>query len=191
MKSALRLASLASGTREAVIEACYRKLTADRKDGFLFNDDVLDLDELLPSEQDEEDGAEDEDAEKFLSCLQRESVLLDPEAPPPMPTSQEAAALELADLPDKEQLEALIEEPETLKEIPVEPEPRRSAPGDRMPMTLGEALQWRGCQFNSLFRLSVRLRSSPGGTDTPWVKNARNVRRASQNLNWHQCLGSL
>ena len=58
-----------------------------------------------------------------------------------------------------------------------------------LPSTLKEAMDAGGCRFNALFRLSVKLRSSKGGCDVPWVPNARNARRSSKKLNWHQHLG--
>ena len=37
----------------------------------------------------------------------------------------------------------------------------------------------------------LRLRTARGGVDTKWLINARNARKSSKKLNWHQHLGLL
>ena len=59
---------------------------------------------------------------------------------------------------------------------------------DHFPSCFVEALDDSGDEWNSLFRLLVKMRSAPGGVDTRFIANARHMRRSSGNLNWHQPL---
>ena len=189
LKSVLQLAAMTSGQSEASIESAYRKLCQTREDAFLFKDDELEEDEILPQDVPEENGQDDNEAEKFLGCLAQERSFLDPEVDSALPPEAEALEAEWADISNSDQFKTLLQDPESLLECPKPVKDKEVQSGESMPWNLMDALRCKGCPFNALFRLAVRLRSHRGGCDTPWVPKARNVRRASKNLNWHQLLG--
>lgn len=91
----------------------------------------------------------------------------------------------LAGVPDRDLIEELLEKPAVLE--PFGSEQARSArkrgrqgPKERtLPSTLREALTTKGCMFNSIFRLRLRLRSLRGGLDSGFLKNGQNTRKAA------------
>ena len=194
LTSVFRLASLLTGKSEAAVESQYRKtchrLTPDK---FLFEDEEIDDDELMPGEMPSREDKPPEDrneALQVLECLQSETVFVDPEMPEELDASN-VPDPDWNDVSDQAQFQTLLEQPEVMLPDSVDKalSPQGHETGERMPWTLREALSMNGCPFNALFRLTVRIRSSRGGIDCSWVRNARHVRRASQNLNWHQLLG--
>lgn len=119
---------------------------------------------------------------ELLNGLQRETPFLDPQGGnEPMPSYADDDS-DLEKMACKEQLKDMLKPPEGGNSATVEP-------SDKMPSTLLAAMTESGCRWNSLFRFIVRLRSAKGGCDTRWISHAKNVRRASVKLNWHQLLG--
>ena len=112
LTSVLRLASFASGTTTSVLEAAYRKTCASTSsERFLFADEDLEDDELSDSEQVPDVS---NDAEKFLQQLQNETVFTDPNAETEVPDEEKIIDMELADVPDQDQMRKLLEQPEAL-----------------------------------------------------------------------------
>ena len=99
-----------------------------------------------------------------------------------------SADLEWKEISDASQLRQLLETVNAAEPFGHETalSPDRRGKGDTMPSTLAEALRTKGCVFNALFRLSVRLRSTKGGMDVSWIPNAKNIRKAAKGLNWFQ-----
>ena len=188
LTAVLRLASLASDTKTSVLEAAYRKACASTpSERFLFADEELEDDEFSDSEN-----APDieNEAEQFLQQLQTETVFNDPNVETEVPDEEKIVDMELAKVPDQQQMRRLLEKPEALvsHEEASAPPQQSTGSGEFMPWSLGDALDLQGDTFNGLFRFAVRLRSARGGCDTNWVRHGRNLRRASTSLNWHQFL---
>lgn len=102
------------------------------------------------------------------------------------------ADADLDGVPDRKLLEDLLKEKNAAEPFGEESAavPEMRAQGDDLPNSLLEAMNLRGCMFNALFRLAVRLRSARGGCDLGFAPNPRNCRRAAKNLNWLQHLCS-
>ena len=130
------------------------------------------------------------EAEQFLQQLQTETVFNDPNVETEVPDEEKIVDMELAKVPDQQQMRRLLEKPEALvsHEEASAPPQQSTGSGEFMPWSLGDALDLQGDTFNGLFRFAVRLRSARGGCDTNWVRHGRNLRRASTSLNWHQFL---
>lgn len=188
-RGALKLAAFCTGKSEDAIENAYRKWC---NSGTCFQED-----EPLPEEEvaetcmdaggAEEDAANNE-CHEVLSTVQRESVFVDPEGQAPE-IPQEVLEDAFRKVSNKENLESLFTtEPSDVKESLAT---RKVEEGpSTMPTTLLEAMSTSGDIFNSLFRLSVKLRSKQGGVDTRWLGDGKKVRQLSRKLNWHQFLGS-
>ena len=191
--SALELVSFASGIKVKVLESAYKKWCADVNPVLFEQEEDDDFPEEMEEDElqaREEQEAEGSDCMKLLSCLQRETVFVDPDLEIST-KDMEARDLEMENVVEGQQLKALVEKPEVLE--PEQPEKTCSPKGheshERMPTTVKEALAAKGDTFNALFRLAVRLRCAKGGVDTMFVKNARGCRRSSHKLNWHHHLG--
>lgn len=183
-----------------VIEKAYQE--ACEVDGpFAQQDETMDDDEQASVEartmdaENAQDNDESNQNESFnvLTSMQQETVFLDPDFEGDTDTVSMASGVDatLKGVSDKDQFTKLmsVSEPE-LAEQKVDG-PAKANQGEKMPWTLLEAMvDTKGCRFNALFRLAVRLRSAPGGCDTPWIRNGRSVRRHGSGLNWHQLLGS-
>ena len=191
--SALELVSLASGIKVKALESAYKRWCAE-SNPVLFEQEE---DDEFPEEMEEdemqardEQEAEGSECMKLLSCLQRETVFVDPELE--ISTKEmETRDLEMETIVEGQELKTLVEKPEVLD--PEQPEkmcsPKGHESNERMPCTVKEALAAKGDAFNALFRLAVKLRCAKGGVDTMFVKNARGCRRSSHKLNWYQPLG--
>lgn len=180
LKAALQLVAFTSEKTEKQLEADYRKMCRDTPDE-PFGQDELDCEEV--EEAMEKAVCQEECADpvfNLVTAIQRETVFNDPEE-----GCEEPANRSGMEDPDIDSMADKVEIKELLKEPGVEDHNNIQ----EMPSTLLEAMQSRGCTWNALFRLIVRLRSAPGGCDTRWVPHARHVRRTSLKLNWHQCLG--
>lgn len=181
LKAALQLVAFTSEKTEKQLEAEYRKRCNDSQDD-PFGQDELDGDEA--EEVLERAVCEEEAVDpvfNLVSTIQRETIFNDPEEEFGEPENRSGIDdPEIDRMADKEEFKELLKEPEVDKDDSTEEE---------LPSTLLEALQSRGCTWNALFRFIVRLRSAPGGCDTRWVPHARQVRRTSLTLNWHQFLG--
>ena len=94
--------------------------------------------------------------------------------------SQEIPDPDLADAPDREKFEKILQPTS---------EPAQQIDTAGLPSTLRDAISRPGDLFNALWRYAVKLRSVPGGCDTGFLPNGQNCRRASRKLNWHQSLG--
>ena len=105
--------------------------------------------------------------------------------------SQKATELEFREVPDAEALRKLLEQANMAEPFGSEAarSPLRADRGNELPSTLAEALRTKGCMFNALYRLALRLRNTKGGMDTGFLPNALNCRRAARTLNWYQYLG--
>ena len=193
--ASLLLVSRCTGEKPDKLEEMYRKCCGD--DVFKLSAD-MEADEVMPEEELEQDPGKDQQeppppqqaCEKFLLDFagHNDATLVfnqNLEEPQPQPES------ELDGLPDQETLERLMEEKNPEEQFGHEcaRSPKLSKKGNALPSSLREAMAMPGCMFNSLMRLSVRLRSAKGGCDVQFLPNAKNCRRASQKLNWFQCLG--
>ena len=105
--------------------------------------------------------------------------------------SRKAAEYDFKEVSDAEQLRNLLEQANMAEPFGGEAarSPHRAEKGNELPSTLAEALRTKGCMFNALYRLALRLRSSKGGMDTGFLPNALNCRRAARTLTWYQQLG--
>ena len=174
-----------------VIETAYQK--ACEFDGpFGQPDETMDDDEQESMEartRDAENEPNQNESFKVLTSMQQETVFLDPDLENDGPSiAAEGADATLKGVSDKDQFMKLmsVSDPEKTPDSTA-----KADQGEKMPWTLLEAMTYaRGCRFNALFRLAVRLRSAPGGCDTPWIRNGRTVRRHGSGLNWHQLHGS-
>ena len=178
-KAALKLVAWAGNKSEKNLEEVYRHFCAESGSEafdsvFVEEDEIDDYADFDLKNQSGHDVAHE-----VLQQVQHETVFVDP------------------DIEDKENLigRAETEDPdlhEILKKSDTESEKSAVCPaGEVMPATLQEAMNSRGCTWNALFRLLVRLRSAKGGSDSRWISNPRRSRRASTTLNWHQCLGAI
>ncbi|CAK9003093.1 ZnF_CDGSH domain-containing protein [Durusdinium trenchii] len=191
LKAALALASKCSGVKEPFLEASYRKLC--EYEGSFQMDFEPEPDEM---EFQAEDAVADQkpDCLSLLTRLQEESRRVMEEAHQteepnaPEPTQPREIEVDLQDLPDKAELIGLCEKENV--QCPFRSEtsvsPKGRAKDDYLPSTLTEALQMKGDMWNNLFRLVLRIRSTKGGCDVGFLRNARNCRRAAKTLNWHQ-----
>ena len=195
--SSLKLVSMCSDFAESRLDKMYRK--ACENDGAYFasgDDEDVDEDELDELEQQPiGDQSEGNPCLDFLEEMQNEHALLEKEDEPMAedatqpPETQKDNEFDLNGVPDKEQLQSLLDKPNALEPFGLEcsRSPQQGDKGAELPSTLAEALDLPGSDlFNHLFRLIIRLRSARGGIDVGQIKNARNVRRASKNLSWHQ-----
>ena len=180
--SALRLVSKTSGYDEGELERMYRTAC---KDGCFqaWSDAALDADEL--PEEKQEDGADQ--CFELVDRIRREMKFSDPDT-----TLAEEADVDIED-PEKDEFKDmpcgnLIE---AMLEASFEEDSAETA---KNPRTLMQAIDRSAREsdhvfWNSLWRLSLHLRSSVGGMDQGWIPNAKNCRVASRDLNWHQWLG--
>lgn len=193
LSSTLALVSKCSGFKEAELEKAYR--SSCEEGGFKLRSDLK-----PPEEEDEEAGDEQAEPEdecfRFIQGLRQESAILSEESQPAVDLDMDSECAvpdELKGMPDQEQMENLLDKPSVMDPFRTEQSvsPRHRVRGkEELPTTLTDAMSMKGCMFNALFRLSVRLRSSRGGLDTGFIANARNARKASRSLNWHQRPGN-
>ena len=122
---------------------------------------------------------------KVLTQLVGETMFVDPESDHEnVPDADEELAFNLVS--DRNNIESLFNH-----EAPHSCAARKEEEGSQsMPKTLLEAFAVKTDTFNSLFRLSVRLRCQSGGIDTKWIANSTKLRSKGSKLNWHQCLGT-
>ena len=195
MKAALELASWCSKVPTEKLEKWYQDYCAV---GFWDTEnDALEEDELEMGDEELacEETAKNECTE-FLDALQAETVepsafkVGDEQAESTEERHSETVDNDLAGVPDREQLEELMEKPAILE--PFGSEQSRSGRKRRpLPGTLRHALANKGCRLNSIFRLCLRLRSMRGGLDSGFLKNPQNTRRAASALNWYQPHGKI
>jgi len=184
-KAALSLAALCSGHTEKQLEASYRKYCAEG--GLEGTDETMEVEEEVFDKLGEEHEEENE-CMKVLHAVTQETIFVDPDEDPEGDQSQitsdptELNFKRVMEKADKENWDQL------LGAGAVESSAQSSEKKQRNPTTLGEVFVRPGCVWNSLWRLAVQLRTEPGGVDTRWLANAKNVRRCSQGLNWHQPL---
>lgn len=175
MQGALKLVALCSDLTEDQILTMYKKACK------LDPSNAKGSDELAEDEVPDMEWDDDKDVDPALDLLeglQRETVFVDPDEEDDV--VERSQVDDWGDMPDKDQLDKLLNEED-------DQQPQEQA-SERMPGSLLEAMQCKGCVWNALFRYVVRLRSSPGGCDVRWVPRAREVRRRSPTLNWHQYL---
>ena len=189
-KASLALVAFASGIKEQMLECTYRKLCQDEPGLFDICEDDIHEEEEEPDEIEAKEDAECEgnDCMKLISCIQRETLFVDQNFEDDMELGQ-GTGNQPEDIAGGEELKALLEKLQP--DMEPDTKSKGATSGERMPSTLLEAVQDTGDRFNALFRLAVRLRSAIGGADTQWISNARNARRTSSKLNWHQHLGQL
>ena len=189
-KAAIKLAAFCSGKSEAVVEASYKKWCKD--DGQF---DVSGMDmapdeimELLEAHESVNDADENE-CHEVLTCLQRESVFVDPEAEEnTVPNDNVELAFEK--VKGKEDLVFLLQSAGDPEDADMGTFQKKTASGgrDHLQHTLLEAMECAGDRFNALWRLAVHVRCGPGGVDSKWIANHQKARLASTSLNWHQSL---
>eukprot|EP00435_Cladocopium_sp_Y103_P026569 s3829_g6.t1 len=187
-KASLALVSFASGIKEQLLEGTYRKMCKDEPGVFDVSENEIhqEEEEVDALEEKEEEECEGNECLKLISCIQRETLFVDKNFEDDLNVGEDNNTRH-EDIAGGEELKALLQELKPAERQ--DPKPQASQSGERMPSTLLEAMQDTGDTFNALFRLAVRLRSSKGGADLQWISNARNARRASLKLNWHQRLG--
>ena len=189
LKSAVRLVACVSAMSEADVERIYRQAC---QDGVLasMGDQELDPDEII----DDACGPEEKiDCIDLVKNVLHEKVLHQAQdaadgAEPKVATEEDGSIATFA-------LEGL-EDLEDMKQL-LDPDNGDTAVGkkkdhtEKLPRTLMEALdlaarssdqQW----WNWLFKLSLFLRTGPGGMNTGFVPNCKNSRVAARKLNWHQ-----
>ena len=189
MDSALKLASFCSQETPETLESAYRNLC--QSDG-----EFCDPEDAPPEPDEEEDAAAhnqphaEQECADFLLQLPVQAQLLAEDDQDEAMEEIDSLRHALKSLPDAEQLKKLIE-----KENVMEPfkrdnskSPNTKVDPNYLPSTLAEALDMKCDQWNSLWRLAVRLRAGYGGMDTMFIKNPRSVRRASKGLSWYQPL---
>ena len=177
------LASKCSGLSPERIEQVYRQAC---EDGVVFTDE--------PPEEDENDVVVRDPVEG--ECLDWLEQLKHDVNLPPIDVEDDGKKIdeeaEVApwepDIPDKEELDKLFSKESVSDPFRLEcsKSPRNAPDSDAMPTTLLQAVTEKNDLFNNLFRLAVFLRSTRGGCDVGFLKNARSCRRASKTLNWYQ-----
>ena len=206
LRGSLLLASLCSGKHVNNLEATYRK-RCQEDDIFSFavldeeaDDDLQNHMDTLGKPAREMASADDrkEGKMKKTACEEFLSQMLDPaerieepeESGETLPSPSDSAH-DFEGLPDADILRNLLEEKIAAEPFGCEaksPDSVKQGKRDYLPSSLLEAMQMRGCSWNAIFRLIVRLRSAAGGSDLMWLKNPRNCRKASKGLNWFQRL---
>ena len=181
MVAAVKLASFCSGLKESVVEASYRRYCS--QGGFQELHCEEDTDDIDPDIAEEE---KENEAEKLIECLQRETVFIDPEIADENNVPTEDVEVAFEKVTEKEVLEKLLKSAESAESAGTSSEKGH----DRLPRTLLEAVSGKGDMFNALWRLAVFLRCGQAGVDAQWINDHRSVRQASLKLNWHQKLGS-
>lgn len=191
------LASRVSGHAEEKIEQMYREACSD-DGGLMFAEEPPAEDEVLNpdstdnvgegqgSEGGGDQGGEGE-VEQLLSTIHaeadwaRKTEAEEQDSVNEMIEESKALELEFGKMPNKEEMLGMLDEP-------ADPEKPEIASMNKLPSSLLEAVHEPGDLFNALFRLSLRLRSGPGGCDRSFVPNPKNARKASRKLNWYQPL---
>ena len=175
------MVKLTSEYTEAGLEAEYRKACQER--AFGCDDGETAADD--PSEFMEDDIhcalAPKDAALTLLETIQKEATLLDQKEVPEDLGLDGVDDPEFAKMSDADDLKRMLEDPET--------EEQNGESKEHLPHSLLEAMSVPSCKWNALFRFAVMLRSGPGGCDTRWIPHAKNARRTSRTLNWHQLLG--
>ena len=192
----MHLVSWASGIKEGHLEAVYRA-AAEGPDPILNpnaekDDDEMDEDEadetaekddcfnlLMDVQETVKEYRENKDPEEGGRIFEESSVL----------TPEQEFEKDIGDIPDKEAISQVLRACDP--DEPFECDNFKNAGKDgpsHLPATLLEATHMKGDIWNRLLRLVIKLRSDVGGADTGFVRNARSARRASKDLNWHQCL---
>ena len=191
-KAALELAELCSGIESATLERMYRR--ACEAEGY-FTDGVFESAEEDSFEV--ADGApEDSKVDQcmyVLTDVQQAQSFADPEAECNADLTAEVAE-ESQNLPDREDLMSLTSGMAAQEPFGTEAgkSPPRNSLASYLPDNLTDALSLpKTCVWNALFRFAIRMRHSAGGCDLGFIKNAKNCRRCSKQLNWFQLLGWL
>ena len=188
MESALALVSMCSEFPEDRVEKMYRKACESE-------DFVRDQFEYEDAEEDEQEvpvplQKAATECENLLEEVRNAKNMNDTTCEN-VEQIQSETAREFEDLPDKDDLLMILEgrNPEEPFGSEVGNSPDSSKKKlDVLPDTLKEALALPGNKWNTLLRLMVRMRHTFGGSDTGFLKNARNCRKAASGLNWYQPL---
>ena len=189
-KAALCLAAFCSGHTESWIEEHYKKW-CENSDSITAGEDEMAEDELveqcLGGEAPEAEGDENQgnECQKILEQTLTETPFVDPEEGEEPKVPDEDIELAFEKVTDKADLEKLLHASADDKDLGAE---NKASLREKLPGTLMEAMIAPGDRFNALWRFSLRLRTARGGVDTKWLSNARNARKASKKLNWHQHL---
>lgn len=174
--AALTLVCKIAGGKISDLDHWHRGAEQDEADAAQADEDELQC------EVDDEEG--DNECLKLLESMQAEARVInnvDNEGPEEPAANIDAKLdADLRDFPDKEEFKSIV--------LDRPPEGQEDFDPAGLPRTLTEALSRPGDMFNALWRLAVKIRSSPGGMDRKWIRNPQNCRRASAGLNWHQCL---
>ena len=110
----------------------------------------------------------------------------------PEPREKEDRDRDLDGVPNREYLEILTSAKNSAEPFSTEAfgsPPRGNEKDERLPNLLSDLLTMRGEFWNKCFRFAVHLRCSPHGLDSGFLRNPLICRKASKELNWHQCLG--
>ena len=194
LRSAVRLVACVSDMPEADVERMYRQAC---QDGVMasFSDQELDPDEIL-----EDLGLPDGkiDCVDLVKNVLQEKVLHatqdatdGAEANDATEQDNSIATFALEGLEDQEDMKQLLHAEVGDNTEEKDKKKKKKDPTEKLPHTLMEALdlaarsgdqQW----WNSIFKLSLFLRTSPGGMGTGFVPNHKNCRVAGRQLNWHQ-----
>ena len=203
-KAALDLAEMISGWTATSLDKMYREAVAAGAfdSGGKFSRSVTeppDEDEMDVCEAivDIVDKKEADQAFELIQQVRAETVALNPAAEDE--EAQETVAPAASDNGDLRgvvgaaQLEKLLSEGPASEPFSSElaSPPRRGQKQDtnqdnHLPTTLSQAMNLTGPLMNRLLRFAISLRAVRGGVDIPFLKNPRNCRRASRDLNWHQ-----
>lgn len=171
--AALELVCKIAGGKITDMDAWYREECGNQT---FDHDPQPEEDELDCEDVDEEGGNE---CLKLLESMQAEAQVInnmdnESEVGPGPPVSLASKLdADLRDFPDKQEFKSIVLEPPADGKEDFDPA--------TLPRTLTDALSRPGDLFNSLWRLAVKIRSSPGGMDRKWI-------HTSAGLNWHQCL---
>ena len=134
------------------------------------------------------EGEEDNECQKILEQTLTETPFVDPDEDGEPKVPHEDIELAFEKVTDKEDLEKLFH---ASQDDPHVSGSNKADLREKLPGTLLEAMTAPGDRFNALWRFVLRLRTARGGVDTKWLINARNARKSSKKLNWHQHLGLL
>ena len=186
MKASYALVSRITGDSEKDIESMY-KSACDEGSPCLYEVSELDDDELSEDDLTEDRAEEGNECIKLLEAIKNDTDSIKKAA------ADEAAEedAEGANATDKKpEVEVDLEwkklsDSENMQMIMGDDVEEASDPG-WLPKTLLEVIQTKGELFNLLWRLTLRLRSIPGGCDTQFFPNAKSCRKASKGLNWFQ-----
>ena len=188
---------MCSGETVETLEEAYRALCASAEMLAHLGVDEMAEDEFVERGEDVSRKSEQEHCVELLTgiCEEGPQILAQGQSVEAVVQPAHEGPADLGSVPDREQLEKLIDKPNVLEPFGQEqarspmrsPNTKNPSDADVLPSTLSEALSLTtGDLWNHLLRLAIRLRSAKGGMDIPFLPNPKSCRKASLGLNWQQ-----